>query len=186
MSWLGGVGQRVRELFRPSRLDADLDAELQEYFDHELKRQLATGVPEDEARRRAQLRVGRLDLAREAVGEERTGRLLADAARDVRFAVRTLRRNPGFTAAVVISLALGVGGTTAIFGVVYSVLLRPLNYSRPDDLHFIKVWWNQFDATLSPADLYSLRDHHAGVADVGAFFMPGNGFALATAEGPQL
>ena len=53
MSWLTGVGQRVRELLRPSGLDADLDAELQQHFDHEINRQLASGVPEDEARRRA-------------------------------------------------------------------------------------------------------------------------------------
>ncbi len=186
MSWLAGVGQRVRELLKPSGLDADLNAELQQHFDHELNRQLASGIPDEEARRRARLRVGRLDLAGEAVAEERSGRVLADAARDARFAVRALRRNPGFTAAVVISLALGVGGTTAIFGVVYAVLLRPLNYPQPDDLHIVRVWWNDFDASLSPADLFALREHHDGVADVGAYFLPGNGFAMATPEGPQL
>ena len=153
MSWVSGAARRLREVFGRARLDADLSAELQQHFDHELNRQLASGVPEEEARRRARLRVGRLDLAREAVAEERSGRVLADAARDARFAVRALRRNPGFTAAVVISLALGVGGTAAIFGVVYAVLLRPLNYPQPDDLHIVRVWWNDFDASLSPAGL---------------------------------
>jgi hypothetical protein len=186
MSRVSGAAQRLREVFGRARLDADLSAELQQHFDHELNRQLASGVPEEEARRRARLRVGRLDLAREAVAGERSGRALADAARDARFAVRALRRNPGFTAAVVISLALGVGGTTAIFGVVYAVLLRPLNYPQPDDLHIVRVWWNDFDASLSPADFFALREHHDGVADVGAYFLPGNGFAMATPEGPQL
>jgi putative ABC transport system permease protein len=186
MSWLAGVGQRVRELLRPSALDADLDAELQQHVDHELNRQLASGVSEEEARRRARLRVGRLDLTREAVAEERSGRVLADAARDARFAIRALRRSPAFTAAVVISLALGVGGTTAIFGVVYSVLLRPLNYPNADDLHIVSVWWNDFDASPSAADLFALREHHRGVAEVGAYFLPDNGFAMATREGPQL
>src|SRR5262249_55904858 len=151
MSWIAGIGHRMRELFRSSRLDTDLDAELRQHFDHELNRQIASGVPEEEARRRAHLRVGRLDLTSEAVGEERSGRVVADAARDVRFAVRALGRAPGFTAAVVISLALGIGGTTAIFGVVYSVLLRPLNYPNADDLHIVRAWWNRFDASLSPA-----------------------------------
>ena len=80
----------------------------------------------DAAERAVRLRAGRLDLAREAVASERTGHLLADLARDLRAAMRAIRRAPGFAAAVVVSLALGIGGTTAIFSVVYGVLLRPL------------------------------------------------------------
>src|SRR6476469_4567921 len=165
MSWLAGVGQRVRELLKPSGLDADLNAELQQHFDHELNRQLASGVPEEEARRRARLRVGRLDLASEAVAEERSGRVLADAARDLRFAARALRRNPGFTAAVVISLALGVGGTTAIFSVVRAVLLRPLPYPQSRQLHLVRIWWNDFSASLSVADYVALQEQSRGVAE---------------------
>jgi predicted permease len=186
MSWLAGVGQRVRELLSPSGLDADLDAELQQHFDHELNRQLASGVPEEEARRRARLRVGRLDLTREAVAEERSGRVLADAARDVRFAVRALRRNPGFTAAVVISLALGVGGTTAIFSVIHAVLLRPLPYPQSQQLHLVRVWWNDFSASLSVADYVALKEQSRGVAEIGAFFFPDGGFAMEGAESAEV
>jgi putative ABC transport system permease protein len=186
MSWLGGVGQRLRELLSPSRLDADLDAELQQHFDHELSRLLASGVPEQEARRRAQLRLGRLDLAREVVAGERTGRVLSDAAGDVRYAVRALRRNPGFTGAVVISLALGVGGTTAIFSVVHAVLLRPLPYPQSHQLHLVRVWWNDFSASLSVADYVALQEQSHGVAEIGASFLPDGGFAMEGAEGPEV
>ena len=61
-----------------------------------------------------------------------------------------------------------LGGTTAIFGVVCAVLLRPLNYPQPDDLHIVRVWWNDFERLALPADLFALREHHDGVADVGA------------------
>jgi predicted permease len=186
MSWLAGVGQRVRELLKPSGLDADLNAELQQHFDHELNRQLASGVPEEEARRRARLRVGRLDLASEAVAEERSGRVLADAARDLRFAARALRRNPGFTAAVVISLALGVGGTTAIFSVVRAVLLRPLPYPQSRQLHLVRIWWNDFSASLSVADYVALQEQSRGVAEIGAVFFPDGGFAMAGPDGPEV
>ena len=80
-------------------LDADLNDELQQHFDHELSWQLASGVPEEEARRRARLRVGRLDLAREARRRGATVAASWPMRRATRaFAVRALRRNPGSTA----------------------------------------------------------------------------------------
>ena len=105
---------------------------------------------------------------------------------DVRTAFRGIRREPGFTAAVVLSLGLGIGGTTAIFSVVYGVLLRPLPYPESDRLHLVDIWWNDFSAHLSPADFLALREPHAGVADVGGFTFPDDGFALRGENGPEL
>ena len=139
MSWLGGAGQRLRDLFRRSRLDAELEEELHDHFERELARPRDEGLSSDEVRRQARLRVGSLDLAREAVDDQRSGRTVADAVRDVRFALRTLRRSPGLTVAILISLMLGVGGTTAIFSAVYAVLLRPLPFPRADQLHLVRV-----------------------------------------------
>jgi len=186
MSWLGGVGHQLRDLFRRSRLDAELEEELHDHFERELARPRDEGLSPIEVRRQARLRAGRLDLAREAVDEQRSGRMLADAVRDVRFAMRTLRRSPGLTAAILISLMLGVGGTTAIFSVVYAVLLRPLPFPQADQLHLVRVWWNDFSAALSPADLVAVREQSGGIADIGAYFLPDDGFAMTTPEGPQL
>ena len=93
-------------------------------------------------------------------------------SQDVRYALRSLRQRPGFTLAVVLSLGLGVGGTTAIFSVVYAVLLRPLPYRDPDQLHQIRVFWGDFSSTLSAADRLALHEVGHGTAAVGGYFVP--------------
>jgi putative ABC transport system permease protein len=186
MSWIAGAAQRVRELFRPSRVEADLEEELHDHLARERERQQHAGVSDIDAPRRAVLRAGRIDLAMEAVADDRTGRLMNDLIRDVRVALRGIRRNPGFTATVVLSLALGIGGTTAIFSVVYAVLVRPLPYPHSDQLHLVRVWWNDFSSSLSPADFLALSEGRETTRSVGAFYFPNGGFALATPDGPEV
>jgi predicted permease len=186
MSFLTGLRHRVRELVNPSEVARELDEELRDHYDHERKRQIDCGLGPDAAERATRIRAGRLDLAREAVAGERTGHLVADLARDLRAAMRAIRRAPGFAAAVVVSLALGIGGTTAIFSVVYGVLLRPLAFDHSDELHIVRVWWNDFSASLSPADYFALRDTRRSSGAVGAYVFPDSGFALAGRDGPEL
>jgi putative ABC transport system permease protein len=183
MSWIRGVGQWLRVVGRFSRVESELDRELRDHLAREVEAQLQAGVTPDEARRRALLRVGHLDGVKEAVRDERGGRFVTDAITDLRVAWRGLRRNPGFTLAVVLSLALGGAGTTTIFSLVQAVLLRPLPYPDADRLHLVKVAWNDFSANLSSADLLRLRDQRGGVADVGAFWFPNNGFTMLTGAG---
>lgn len=130
MSWLGGLRQWIKDAIRPGRADLELQEELRDHLAREVDRQLADGIPGDEARRRALVRVGGLDAAREAVRDERPSRIFEDGVADLRLATRAARRNPAFTLAVVLSLALGVGGTTAVYGVVNAVLVRPLPYAE--------------------------------------------------------
>ena len=186
MSWFEGIRQRINEAFRPGRADRDLQDELRDHLEREIERQLAEGVPIEDARRRALVRAGGLHQVREAVRDERPGRIVEDAISDLRVAVRAARRNPAFTLAVVVSLALGVGGTTAVFSVVNAVLLRPLPYVQPDRLYMMRVWWNDFSSTLSTADFVALEEQGTDVASVAAYFPPEDGFAMGTAEGPQL
>ncbi len=186
MSLLSGLRHRLRELVRPTAVDRELDEELRAHFEHERARQIEHGVSPDAADRAARRRAGRLDLAKEAVASERTGHLLADLARDLRTALRSIRRAPAFATAVVASLALGIGGTTAIFSVVYGVLIRPLDFDHADELHLVRVWWNDFSAAPSSADYFALRETRAKSGAVGAYFFPDNGFALAGPDGPEL
>ncbi len=187
MSWFMGLRERIREALRPGRADRDLDDELRDHLAREVDRQSTSEVPAGEARRRAALRVGGLQVAKEAVRDERTGHILRDCVSDLRIAARMARRNPGFTATVVISLALGVGGTTAVFSVVNAVLIRPLPYADADRLFMTRVWWDAFSASLSPADLLALQEESAGIASVGAYFVPeDDAFAMATPDGPTL
>lgn len=185
MSWLQGIRRRLTEALHSRQEDDSLQQELQDHFQREVDRQIRDGLPPDEARRRASVRSGSREVAREAVRDERSGRILEDAAADLRFSARALRRNPGFTAAVVISLALGVGGTTAIFSVVNAVILRPLPYPDADRLFNMRIWWSDFSSTLSPADFETLNDR-PDKARFGAYFRPDDGFAMDTPAGPVL
>jgi putative ABC transport system permease protein len=125
----------VRSLFRSGSLDADVRAELQQHYDREIERLVAAGIPVNEARRRARLDIGSIDEVAEA---SRTARGLAwwDALRsDLRYAFRQIRKRPGFSAAAILTLAVGVGATAAVFAVVDSVLLRPLPYPSSERLY---------------------------------------------------
>jgi predicted permease len=197
MSLLSGLRHRFRELLHPGTVAHELDEELRDHLEHERARQLAHGLHADAADRAARVRAGRIDLTKEVVASERTGHLAADLARDLRAAIRAIRRAPGFSAAVVVSLALGIGGTTAIFSIVYGVLLRPLAFDHANELHLVRVWWNDFSASPSAADYFTLRDTVRGDSPpfssrgglsptIGAYFCPDNGFALAGPDGPEL
>ena len=117
--------------------EEDMQEELRLHLELEHERQRDAGVPEDEALRAARRTLGNATLIRERTRDVWGWRWLDDLGRDLRHAVRTLRRSPGFTAAVVIVLALGTGVATAMFGIVYGMLIRPLPY--PDAGRIVRV-----------------------------------------------
>ena len=126
MSW--------RRFFRRASWDRDRAEELRSYLEIETDENIARGMSADTARRAAHLKLGNTVRIREEIYRINTISPLDTLGRDLRLALRGMRRRPGFTLAVVLTLALGIGANTAIFGVVDGVLIKPLPYPDAGEL----------------------------------------------------
>ncbi len=134
MRWVKEAWRRMLSLTRLGALERGLDEEIRFHLDQQTEKNRRAGMPADEARRQALLKFGAIDRTREGTRDQFRPVAFDDLLRDVRYVVRSLRRAPGFTATALITLALGIGATTAVFSVVYAVLIKPLPYPRADEI----------------------------------------------------
>ncbi len=166
------VRYRVRALVHRGRIEHELDDELRFHLEHEARRYERAGVPRAEAWRRARVAFGGVDSAKERSRDGRGTAMLETAIRDLRFAVRTLSRRPLFTLVAALTLALGIGGSAAMFSLVDGILLRPLPYPHPDRLVDVLQSYPERGLarwSMSPANVAAYRDGVPGFQSLAAY-----------------
>jgi predicted permease len=141
MKWFNFLGARVRALFRRESVLRDIEEELRVHVEMETETNIERGMPPDEARAAALKSFGNPGRKTELGYEIRGGGWIESLWQDLRYAIRTLFRNPVFSVVTLLTLAIGIGSTTAIFSVVHALLLKPLPY--PDSDRLVRLVVNQ-------------------------------------------
>src|SRR5262245_51747837 len=179
---------RVRELFRRrSRLAAEQNEEFSFHLEMETQENIRRGMSEADAKRAALLRFGGTQRFREETSDARGVALVDNLGRDARFALRRLRRAPGFAAGVIATLGIGIGAAVGIASIVSGVLLRELPYDKPDQL--VRVGFVT-PGLASDGDLHSAATyfHFAKSArsftEIGAY-VTNDAFVITDGDAPE-
>ncbi|HET9267911.1 MAG TPA: ABC transporter permease [Vicinamibacterales bacterium] len=179
----------ARWIVRRDRAERDMADELQSFVDMAAADQERGGATPDDARRAALMQLGGIEQAKEHVRSGRHGASLDAIGRDVRYALRQIRRNPGFSTVAIVTLALGIGANTAMFSAVDAVLIRPLPYADADRLVMV---WNDMARTdgeskffTTPPEWAEWRRHNTVFTDIAAT-QPGDAALSGSGEPEEL
>jgi hypothetical protein len=175
-------------LFRRRRDDEALDDEIDLHLSLLEQRFIDRGLTVDEARREARRAFGGVQQLRESHRDGRGFAWLTEIAQDGSYAVRMLRRQPLFTSAAIVTLALGIGANTAVFSVVEAVLLRPLPYPAPDRVERLGWYWNDRGpaiGAMAPYKYQYLRDHARAFEHLAVWQAATRDLGLRGAAGPK-
>jgi len=159
---------RLRALFRRKAVESEMNDELRFHLDRQTEELVAAGIPPEEAARRARLELGGLEKTREDCRDARGTRLVENLAQDARYALRMLHRNPGFTAVVLLTLALGIGANAAIFSLMDAVLLSRLPVRNPEELVLVRTLDpdGDFNDSFSYPMYRDLRDRNSAFTGI--------------------
>jgi putative ABC transport system permease protein len=162
---------RIRGLFRIEKLERELEEELRSHVEMRTQDNVAAGMSLEEARYQAQRQFGNMTLMKEDAREMDIVKSMETAGQNLRYALRMLRRSPGFTAVAILTLALGIGANVATFTVVHAVLLNPLPFPHPEQL--VRVYddlrgSNTHDVGMSAPELWDLRDKSGVFQEISA------------------
>lgn len=147
---------RIARLFRREQFESEMADELQLHIELQTEQLVAEGMSEATARRQALIQFGGIEQTREQCRDHLGIRLMSDFLHDLRYAVRTLLRSPGFTIVAAVTLALGIGANTAVFSVVNTLLLQPLPFEEPER---IVMFWQQNTETGFDQDQVAWADY---------------------------
>jgi putative ABC transport system permease protein len=158
-SWLSAT-------LRRSRMESEMDAELRFHMEAFTEDLVHTGLSREEAVRRAHIEFGGVERVKEEGREARGVNFLDQMAQDFRYGQRVLRKSPSFAIVAVLTLALGIGATTAIFSVVDAVLLRPLAMEEPSRIMFLQEHWQDIFPGLSVGNFVDLRNQSTSFSEL--------------------
>jgi len=178
---------KFERLFRKSRAEKQLDAELQFHIEKKTAENISAGMTPEEALRRARIEFGAIEGVKEDCRESRRANIAETSLQDARYGLRMLRKNAGFTAVAAMTLALGIGANTAIFSVIQAVLLRPLPYDHPENL--VQVFSNYPPVfprlSISPGDFQDWQRQTKSLSEMAAYAEIIAGFNLTDGSEPD-
>jgi putative ABC transport system permease protein len=162
---------KLRALWRGRGVDAEMAEEMRAHLDRLVAANRAAGMAPDEARHRALRQFGNMSSLEERALDERRFRWLESLVRDLRFGLRQLRLNPGFATTAIVSLALGIGASTAIFSAVDVILFRPLPFPHADHLSIVRKGPRTGEPAggIAPANALEMVERVRPFADASAF-----------------
>lgn len=163
---------RIRSLFLPHRVDAELDEELRFHLEQQTRMYMHQGLSREAATRRARLDFGSVDDSMERHRDGRGSRGIENTLRDVRYGLRSLMRDRALVGAGILTLGLGIGAVTAVFSAVNAVLLRELPFADPDRL--VQVWEenpdrNWYENVAAPANYLDWREQATAFEDMAGY-----------------
>ena len=172
----------ARSVTRRTRMEREMDAELRFHIDAFAEDLVRSGVPREEALRRARIEFGGVERVKEECRESRGVSFFDSLAQDLRFGIRMLRKNPGFTAVAVVTLALGIAVNTAVFTAFDSLVLRPRPVKDPDSLvAAFRTGPGNARGRFSYPDYVYFRDHSKSFSDLSLFAL---GMAVTSSDLP--
>jgi len=173
MQFLSRLESLMRNLLRKHEVDADLEEELESYATMRADERVAGGISRSEARRSTLAELGGIEHIKQSVRDGRTGITFELLWQDVRFALRQLRRSPGFTITAVLTLTLAIGANAVVFGVLNALILRPLNVPQAESLFVVQH--GSGVASHSYPDYLDLRQRNRSFDDVAVFVISQSG-----------